>query len=105
MMVGFIIWTAVALAIAVMGIIGWRSKKPSGFFAGVNPPEVNDVVKYNHSLGSLWVVYAVMLELFGVPLLFWKQNSAAFIVSILGVVFISIGLAIAGYFIIAKYRK
>ena len=105
MMVGFIIWTAVALAIAVMGIIGWRSKKPSGFFAGVNPPEVNDVVKYNHSLGSLWVVYAVMLELFGVPLLFWKQNSAGFIVSILGVVFISIGLAIAGYFIIAKYRK
>ena len=105
MMVGFIIWTAVALAIAVMGIIGWRSKKPSGFFAGVNPPEVNDVVKYNHSLGSLWVVYAVMLELFGVPLLFLKQNSAGFIVSILGVVFISIGLAIAGYFIIAKYRK
>ena len=105
MMVGFIIWTAVALAIAVMGIIGWRSKKPSGFFAGVNPPEVNDVVKYNYSVGTLWVVYAILLELFGVPLLFMKQNSAGFIISILGVVFISIGLVIAYTFILTKYRK
>ena len=105
MMVGFIIWTAVALAIAVIGIIAGRSEKPSGFFAGVNPPEVNDVVKYNHSVGTLWVVYAVLLELFGVPLLFLKQNSAGFVISILGVVFISIGLVIAYTFVLAKYRK
>ncbi|MBP5701947.1 MAG: hypothetical protein J6W85_05870 [Lachnospiraceae bacterium] len=105
MMVGFVIWTAVAIAIAVIGIIAGRSGKPSGFFAGVNPPEVNDVVKYNHSVGTLWVVYAVLLELFGVPLLFWKQNSAGFVISILGVVFISIGLVIAYTFILAKYRK
>ena len=105
MMVGFVIWTAVAIAIAVIVIIAGRSGKPSGFFAGVNPPEVNDVVKYNHSVGTLWVVYAVLLELFGVPLLFWKQNSAGFVISILGVVFISIGLVIAYTFILAKYRK
>ena len=105
MTVGFIIWTAVALAIAVIGIIAGRSEKPSGFFAGANPPEVNDVVKYNHSVGALWVVYAILLELFGVPLLFLKQNSAGFIVSILGVVFISIGLVIAYTFVLAKYRK
>ena len=105
MMVGFVIWTAVAIAIAVIGIIAGRSGKPSGFFAGVNPPEVNDVVKYNHSVGTLWVVYAVLLELFGVPLLFLKQNSAGFVISILGVVFISIGLVIAYTFILAKYRK
>lgn len=105
MMIGFTVWTAVAIAIAVIGIIAGRSKKPSGFFAGVNPPEVNDVVKYNRSVGTLWIVYAILLELFGVPLLFMKQNSAGFTVSILGVVFISIGLAIAYTFILAKYRK
>ena len=105
MMVGFIIWTVVALAIAVIGIIAGRSKKPSGFFAGVNPPEVNDVEKYNHSVGTLWVVYAILLELFGLPLLLLKQNSAGFIIPILGVVFITIGLVIAYTFILTKYRK
>ena len=105
MIAGFIFWTAIALAIAVIGIIAGRSKKASGFFAGVNPPEVTDVVKYNRSVGILWIVYAVLLELFGVPLLFMKQNSAGFAVSILGVVFISIGLAIAYTLILAKYRK
>ena len=104
-MAGFIIWTAVAVALTAIGIIAWRSKNAVGFFAGVKPPEVNDVVKYNHSVGILWVVYAVLLELFGVPLLFLKQNSAGFVISILGVVFISIGLVIAYTFILAKYRK
>ncbi len=105
MMVGFIIWTVVALAIAVIGIIAGRSGKPSGFFAGVNPPEVNDVVKYNHSVGTLWFVYAILIELAGVPLLFLKQNSAGFIIPILGIMFITIGLAVAYTFILAKYRK
>ena len=105
MMIGFIVWTAIAIAIAVIGIIAGRSKKPSGFFAGVNPPEVNDVEKYNRSVGTLWIVYAILLELFGLPLLLLKQNSAGFIVSILGVVFISIGLGVAYTFIVARYRK
>ncbi len=105
MMIGFIIWTVCALVLLSIGIISWRSKKPVGFFAGVKSPEVNDVVKYNHSVGTLWFVYAILIELAGVPLLFLKQNSAGFIIPILGIMFITIGLAVAYTFILAKYRK
>ena len=104
-MIGFIIWTVVALALLIIGIITWRAREPAGFFAGVKPPEVNDVIKYNHSVGILWFVYAFLFELFGVPLLFLEQNSAGFIIPILGVVFITIGL-VASYSVIAsKYQK
>lgn len=105
MMAGFIIWTVVAVALTAIGIIAWRSKNAVGFFAGVKPPEVNDVVKYNHSVGTLWFVYALLFELLGVPLLFLKQNSAGFIIPILGVVFITLGLVVTYSLVIAKNRK
>ena len=52
----------------------------------------------------MWFVYAVLLELFGIPFLFLKQNSAGFIPVFLGTIVISIGLMV-GYVIIEKKNR
>ncbi|MCR4691418.1 MAG: hypothetical protein K5739_08740 [Lachnospiraceae bacterium] len=104
MLIGFIIWSIVALIFVGIGICARKAKEPVGFFTGVKPPVVKDVVKYNHAVSNLWFAYAILLEIFGLPLLFLKQNSPGFVLSILGTVAISIGLAIAYSFILAKNR-
>ena len=104
MIIGFVIWSAVSLLLLGIGIWSWRSGKAVGFFTGVKPPEVSDVKKYNRSVAALWFVYAVLLELLGLPLLFLKQHSAGFLLSLLGVPLISIALMIAYHRILAKYR-
>lgn len=105
MYVAFIIWTIIAVSLVAMGIVARRAKEPVGFFTGVKPPEVQDTVKYNHAVGKLWFAYAFLFELLGIPFLFLKQNSAGFVISILGTVFISIGLAAAYTFILNKHKK
>lgn len=105
MLAGFIIWSVVAVLLCGIGILARRSKKAVGFFAGVEPPEVRDVKKYNHAVARIWFVYAGVFELSGLPLLFLKRNSPLFILSILGVAFASIGLAVAYTFIESKYQK
>ena len=104
MIIGFVIWSAVSLLLLGIGIWSGRSGKAVGFFTGVKPPEVSDVKKYNRSVAALWFVYAVLFELLGLPLLFLKQHSAGFLLSLLGVPMISIALMIAYHRILAKYR-
>ena len=101
---GFVIWTLIALVMLGIGVWSFRSKEPVGFWAGVNAPEVRDVKKYNHTVGILWLIYAVLLEMFGIPLLFLKQNSAGFVPVILGTVAVTIGLMVAYHFVEKKYR-
>ena len=105
MILGFIIWSIVCIVLVVIGIISWNSKTPAGFYSGVKPPEVTDTVKYNHSVGILWFVYAGVFELCGVPLMFLKQNSAGFVFLILGTVFCTIAFVVAYNFILEKYRR
>ena len=105
MIVGLLIWSIIAILLIGIGIWTWNSKGAAGFFAGVKPPEVTDIKKYNHSVAILWFVYALVFESFGIPLLLLKQNSAGFVVSILGVVFSSLGLAISYHLISSKYSK
>ena len=101
---GFLGWSIITIAVIIIGIISWNSKKPVGFFTGVKAPEVKDTKKYNHAVGAIWFIYALVFELCGLPLLFLKQNSAGFIIPVLGVVFSSIGLGVAYTFISAKYQ-
>lgn len=105
MIAGFIIWSVVAVLLCGIGIWAWKSNKAVGFFAGVGAPEVSDVKKYNHAVAKIWFVYAGVFELLGLPLLFLKQNPALFIVSVLGVVMASIGMAIAYVAVSSKYEK
>ncbi len=105
MMIGFIIWSLVALIFVGVSIWAWKAKEAVGFFAGVKPPEVKDVKKYNHSVSILWLVYSVLLEGLGVPFLFLKQNSAWFVIPYIGTVVITIGLVVAYNIISTKNRK
>ncbi|MCR5249936.1 MAG: hypothetical protein K6E50_04955 [Lachnospiraceae bacterium] len=102
MIIGFVIWSLVALIFVGISIWARNAKEAVGFFAGVRPPEVKDVKKYNHSVSGLWLVYAVLLEGLGVPFLFLEQNSAWFVIPYLGVVVITIGLIVAYNIILAK---
>ena len=105
MIAGFIIWSLISIALLGIGVLTWRSRKPAGFFAGVNPPEVRDVRKYNHSVAVLWFVYAILFELLGLPFLFLKQNAAGFLWVVLGTVAITIALMIVYNRILRKYEQ
>ncbi len=105
MWIAFMIWSLCTVIFLVIGIISFRSEKPAGFFAGVNPPEVKDVKKYNHTVGMIWFIGAGIFELIGIPFLFGKQNSPIFVIVLVGTVFWSIGMMISYVLITAKYTK
>lgn len=102
--IGFTIWSLVALIFLIIAIVDFRSEKPVGFYTGVKPPEVSDVKKYNRAVGIIWLVYFAVFELLGLTLLFYEQNSPAFIIPILGVVFLTIGIIVAYNMVLAKYK-
>ena len=104
-MIGFVIWSVIAVMILVIGVLTWHSKQPAGFFTGVTPPKVRDVQKYNHAVAVLWFVYAALFELLGIPFLFLKQNAAGFLPVILGVVVITIALPVAYHRILLRYEE
>ena len=104
MLIGFIIWSVVALFLAGIGVYDLNAKKAVGFFTGVKPPEVKDVKKYNRSVGILWIVYAVVFEALGLPLLFLERGSAGFLIPMLLVPLASIGLAVSYTVIMAKHK-
>jgi hypothetical protein len=105
MITGFIIWSLTALVPLGIGIYDYNAKKPVGFWTGINPPEVTDVKKYNHAVAWIWIIFAVIFELLGVPLLTLKQNSAGFVWTILGSVALCIALMVAYVQIERKYKK
>ena len=103
-MAGFLVWSLVSVILFGIGVSAWISKKPVGFFTGVKPPEVRDIQKYNHSVAVLWFVYAILIEICGIPILFLEQNSVVFIPVIFAVVAITIALVIVYLQIEKKYR-
>ena len=105
MIMAFVIWTLVALVLAGIGVVALKSKKAVGFFAGVKPPEVKNVKKYNRAVATLWFVYAGIFELFGLTFLFLKQNSAGFLIPVIAVPILSIGLAVAYSLLLTKHQK
>ncbi|MCR4642368.1 MAG: hypothetical protein K5697_10110 [Lachnospiraceae bacterium] len=104
MVIGFVIWSVIAVMFIGISIWAWNAKEAVGFFAGIKPPEVKDGKRYNHSVSILWLVYALLFEGLGVPFLFLKQNSAGFVIPYLGVIVITIGLVVAYSIILAKNR-
>ena len=105
MVAAFIIWSACALVFLIISVRMWTSKKTVGFFANVEPPKVKDVKKYNHAVAKLFIAYAVIFELLGLPFLFLKQNSAGFLFVMLGVVALTIAMmAVYLLVILRKYQ-
>ncbi|MCM1045051.1 MAG: hypothetical protein NC417_06050 [Candidatus Gastranaerophilales bacterium] len=105
MIIGFIFWSIIAALFLGIGISGLKSKEAVGFFTFVKAPIVNDVKKYNHTVSMLWFAGAVLLEMMGIPLLFFEQNSPIFLLVVLGVIALVIGMMV-GYMIVEKkYSK
>ena len=104
MIIGFVIWSAVAVLFLGIGIWARKAREAVGFFTSGKPPVVKDVSRYNCSVSNLWIIAAVILEIMGVPLLFMEQNSPAFIFVIFGAVAWCIGMMASYVRIEAKYR-
>lgn len=105
-MIPFIIWTVVALVFVIIGISCRTSKETVGFFSGVEPPKIpaENVKKYNAAVAGIWFIFAGILEVLGIPLLFFGQNSPVFIVTLLGTVFLVIGIVVAYLRIEERYK-
>ncbi len=105
-MVALIIWTIVAVIFLIMGIMHWKSKNVLGIVYGQVPKiAAGNVKRYNHAIGMAYWGYAVILELLGIPLVFFEQNDAAFVIPVLGVVFLTIALCIVFVVIKKKYEN
>ena len=102
--IGFVIWTVVAFIFVIIGISAWRADEPVGFFTFQKPPEVTDIKGYNHAVAKIWFVFAVVMELLGLPLLA-GQNSPYIMLSVFGAMFGVIGISVAYLKIEAKYKK
>ena len=105
MIEGFIIWSIVAIIFMLIGISAWRSKQEVGFFTFSKPPKMKDVVKYNHTVAKLWFLFAAILEVIGIPLLFIEQNSPIAILIIFEVMILLIAIIIIYLRIEKKYRQ
>lgn len=106
MLIVFCVWSLSSLLFVVFGICALSAKKPMVFWAHERKIEVSNVKAYNKAVALLYFVYAFTILILGVPMLFSRQNSAGFIIPVLGLPIASI-LMIAVYVtcIEAKYRR
>lgn len=105
MIIGFAIWSIVAVIFLFIGISSWKSEKAAGFFTGLEPPKVTDIKAYNHAVGKIWFIFAILFEIAGMPLLFSEQNSAIILLMIPIVMILIIVMVIVYLRIELKYRK
>ena len=105
MIIGFIIWSMVAIIFVYIGISCRKSDEPVGFFTGSKPTEIENVSAYNRAVSRLWFVSTVIYEIMGVPLLFLEQNSVLFIPIVFGVMIGLIVMMVVYLKIEGKYRR
>lgn len=100
----FFIWCGCFALFLVLGIYCFFAKKPVGFWANAEAFPVTDVKGYNRACGWLWVGYSLIGILAGLPMLL-NQNEALILLSVLGVVFDTLGLVLIYVLVIEKkYR-
>ena len=106
MLIVFCIWSLSALLFFVFGICTLSAKKPTPFWTHERKIEVSNVKAYNKAVAILYFVYSFVILILGIPMLLSSQNSAGFIIPVLGLPIASI-LVIAVYVmcIEAKYRR
>lgn len=58
------IYAYVALIMIAIGIMQYKSQKPTGFYTGETPPEaeqLTDVTAWNHRHGMMWIIYGIVI--------------------------------------------
>lgn len=103
MMYAFGIWLTASVLFAGIGLTAWNAKKAVRFWNITQQIQVRNVRKYNQAVAKMWFVFAGLFAVAGLPLL-GGQNSPWIICSILGSMFLSIGLMIVYVRIEKKYR-
>ncbi len=76
-----------------------------GFFTGVKPPKITDAKKHNKAVALLWFITGIVFELIGLPFLFLKQNSSAFVFMMLATVALVIVMMVVYLSISRKYEE
>lgn len=105
MIIGFVIWSAVAAMMLFIGLYARRAQKPVTFFTGQDTPKVSDVRGYNRAVSRLWFIYAAALEVIGLPLLTAKQNDLTVVFIIPGMMIASIALMVAYVRVERRYTE
>ena len=105
MIVAFLIWCAVGMFFAALGVYAFFAQKPMGFWANIETFKVTDIKRYNAAVGKLFCVFGVVFVLQGLPLLA-GQNSPLVLLSVVGVMFECIAaMGVYTGVIENKYRK
>ena len=58
------IFSYVSLIMIAIGIMQYKSKKPTGFYTGETPPnaeQLTDVTAWNHRHGMMWIIYGIVI--------------------------------------------
>ncbi len=99
----FIIWSLGAVFFLVLGIYALFARNPVHFWNIRQEIRVQDTKKYNLAMAKLWIVFAVLFELTGLPFL-TDSEASYLIIPVLGSMFLSIGAMIVYTRIEKKHR-
>lgn len=105
MIIGFVIWSLVSLIFLGIGFTSWNAKEPVGFFTSVKSAQTKDVTAYNRAVAKIWFVFAGLLEILGIPLLFLEQNSPLCFIVVFAVFILVFTIIVAYIRVEAKYRQ
>lgn len=108
MIIGFIVWSLVAVIFLGIGIGSRKANKAVGFFTFTKPPiaeNIKNIKQYNKAVSVLWFASAAVFEIIGIPIIFLEQNSPIFVLIIFAAVFLMIVMMAAYIMIEAKYKK
>lgn len=102
--IAFIIWIMVSLVFVAIGIYDLRAKEVVGFWSSGKKPIVQEenLKAYNRAVGSLWIAFAVVFMLLGLPLLA-GDNSPLIVITLLGSL-VSIVVLMAVYVLVIEKK-
>ena len=80
----YVIW--LMASIVFLGLAGYAraAHRPVRFWNVTKDIQVRDIHKYNRAVARMWTVFAAVVAVIGLPLLFAGQNSAWAVIPILG---------------------
>lgn len=99
-----LIFILLGLLFIGMGIYCYWAKEAVSFWANIERPLMNQVKEYNRKVGNLWIVYGLSFVILALPFRA-GQNSGWIVISVLGVVFMTLWLMIMYSLLESKYRK
>lgn len=66
---------------------------------------MKDPVAYNRAVAKIWFVFAAVLEIIGIPMLFLQQNSPAAFLIVIAVLVLVLAIMIAYMHVEKKYKE